>query len=208
MNHCNWHVWRSKEDLGPDAWQRMVHGSRLLLPILNRYKPRLGSVGLEIGPFFHPLLTNKSFADRTIIYLELNRQAAKYLRENYPRSRVLCHDIDLLPQEGRSILPVFHGVDFVVASQVLNYINFKRFLRYLGRHLLGGAYLFVNNTVGYGWPDFFSRARPRSIPSTIKSIKEAGFDIVEALIVESSHRIQRNKRLLLVAKKPGRTSPA
>jgi hypothetical protein len=201
--------WQPSEDLGPDgAWQRMVHGGRLLLPVLNRYKTRLGRVGLEVGPFFHPLLTNKSFANRTIFYLEFNRRAANYLRGNYPRSRVLCHDIDWLSKEGSRIPDVFHGVDFVVVSQVFNYINFKRFLRFLVYHLQDGAYLFVNNVVGYGWPDFFSRTRPRSIPSTMKSIKDAGFEIVEARILEPSQRCQRNKRLLLVGRKPGRSSRA
>ena len=91
--------------------------------------------------------------------------------------------------------------DSVVISHVFNYIDYKLFLMVLKDFLKPDAYIFINNVVDYGLPTFFSSKKPKSIPETIKALKETGYQIIEKKVYESpDKKYQKNKRLTIVVK--------
>jgi hypothetical protein len=190
-------------DIG--ARTRMVQGSRVLLPFIESHVARLGQRILEVGPFFHPLVTLERFPGRQIVYWENDRHVLRWLRQTMkPSQAVHCnlrklrsHSLSKRGQ-GRSRL-LF---DTVIASQVFNYLDPARFVRVLHGVLKEGGLLFVNNVVGYGLPSFFSPRRPRSAVETVRTLKDAGYEILEKHILDSPYpRYQRNKRLVCIARR-------
>src|SRR3989344_3343435 len=74
-----------------EARHRMVLGSQLLLPLMQRWD--IGSRALEVGPFFNPLLTPTRFPSIGITFMENDPHVVQYLRECYPGTLVIPQDM-------------------------------------------------------------------------------------------------------------------
>lgn len=203
-----------EEDFDLEARKRMLFGSIMLLPFLRRYHKEIGTVILEVGPFFNPLVTPEEFPNAKIFYWENDHHVLKYLKNTY-HEKVYPIFCDLNKIEGNSLLKLKletqryfkrHNLkkiafDAVVISHVFNYIDYKLFLMVLKEFLKRDGLIFVNNVIDYGLPVFFSERRPTSISETIKAVKETGYHILQKRIVETSDtKHQKNKRLVLVAR--------
>ncbi|MDP3953914.1 MAG: hypothetical protein Q8Q06_00675 [bacterium] len=216
----NWPGWPVKnnpygEDFDLAARKRMLAGSQMLFPFIQKYKKDLGNVILEVGPFFNPLITPKDFPNSKIFYWENDHHVIKYLKNSYPNKNVYPIYCDLNKIEGNSFLKLkletqiffkefkLHKISFdsVVISHVFNYIDYKLFLMVLKDFIKKDGLLLINNVIDYGLPAFFSEKRPKSIPDTIKTIKKTGYNILEQKIFESpDKRHQKNNRLIVVAR--------
>lgn len=174
----------------------------------------MGGIILEVGPFFKPLVTPKDFPKAKIFYWENDHHVLKYIKNIYPKKNVYPIFCDLNRIEGNSLLKLKMetqrqfaelglkkvSFDSVVISHLLNYIDYKLFLIVLKELVRKNGLIFVNNVVNYGLPAFFSEKRPKSIPETIRAVKETGYNILEKKIFESpDKKCQKNKRLILVA---------
>ncbi|MFH0905533.1 MAG: hypothetical protein V1826_02325 [bacterium] len=198
-------------DFDLPARKRMIAGSRQLWPLIQKYKNRLGTNLLEVGPFFNPLITPKEFPKGRIFYWENDRHVLKWLPRQYPGTAPIYCDLNKV--EGISALRLKMETlkrflkfktksirfDAVVASHVLNYIDYRLFLLTLKGFIKPGGLLFINNVVNYGLPPFFSDKRPHSIVETLQTIRDAGYSILESRTIKSVHPRQKNKRLLVVA---------
>lgn len=216
----NWPGWPLEnnpygENFDLAARKRMLAGSLVLSPFLNKYKKDMGNVILEVGPFFNPLVTPKTFPKTKIFFWENDYHVLRYLKNMYNRKDVYPIFCDLNKIEGNSFLKLkletkkhFSKLnlkkisfDSVVISHVFNYVDYKLFLMVLKEFIKKGGLVFINNVVDYGLPAFFSEKRPTSIPETIRAVKETGYDIIEKKIFESSDKKhQKKKRLIIVAK--------
>ncbi|MFH1667646.1 MAG: hypothetical protein ABH884_01310 [Candidatus Komeilibacteria bacterium] len=223
FKNLNWPGWPLDdnphgEEFDLPARKRMLTGSEMLLPFLRKHKKNMGENILEIGPFFYPLINPKEFPNINIFYWENDYHVLKYLSKKYKNKSVYPIHCDLNRIEGNSLLKLkletqkyFRNInqrsisfDAVIISHVLNYIDYKLLLLVLKEFLRKDGLIFINNVVDYGLPAFFSDMRPKSIPSTIKSVKETGYIIMEKEIFESPNKKhQKNKRLILVAKSNG-----
>lgn len=203
------------EEFDLPARQRMLAGSQMLFPFLKKHKRNMGNVILEVGPFFRPLITPKEFPKAKIFFWENDYHVLKHIKNNYPEKNVYPIFCDLNTIEGNSFLKLKLetkkqftkfglkkvSFDSVAICHVFNYIDYKLFLIVLKEFIKKGGLIFINNVIGYGLPAFFSERRPKSIPETIRTVKETGYDIIEKKIFESPDKIhQKNKRLILVAK--------
>jgi len=185
------------------ARKRMIAGSKTLNPFLKKYKKDLGSKILEVGPFFHPLITSKKYPKTKIFYWENDCNVLRYLKKNRPQKTVYPIYCDLNKITNNSFVKYkFHKTyfDSAVISQVFNYIDYERLLKTLKKFIKKDGLLFINNTVDYGLPAFFSHNRPKSIAHTIKTIEKNGYRILEQKILKSPNK-KRQKRLIIVAKK-------
>lgn len=206
------------EEFGLAARKRMVKGSRMLLPLIKKHLGEIGEVLLEVGPFFNPLLTASEFPDKTIFYWENDRHVLNWLRnENGGRGTYAIY-CDLGKIGGKNLLELKRETqacfeksgrekrlfDSVVASHVLNYIDYRLFLIVLRDFLKDGGLLFINNVADYGLPDFFSQERPRSMEETLKTLEETGYEIMEKEVLPAPDKGgKRNERLILLARKRG-----
>ncbi len=184
---------------------RMILGGRLLLAQINYYlKPVPGNV-LELGPFTNPLVTTLKFPEHKITYVDNDSEVLNYLAgEHLSAGFINCNldNLDLIEGE--------NTYDYAIASQIFNYIDYRKLLREIRRLLKPRGRLFVNNVVDYGIPDFFARrgVRPSSIDETLSEIESADFRIIDflkypPLDIAKGH--QPDDRLLCVAenlKKP------
>ena len=220
LKNFNWPGWPLDdnpygEDFNLAGRKRMVMGSRMLLPFLKKYKKEMGSFILEVGPFFRPLITPKYFPKAKIFFWENDYHVLRYIKNIYADKNIYPIFCDLNRIEGNSLLKLkmetqkqFVGLglkkvsfDSVVVSHVLNYIDYKLFLIVLKELIKKDGLVFINNVVNYGLPTFFSERRPKSIPETIRTVKETGYEILEKKIFESPYKKhQKNKRLILVVK--------
>lgn len=197
------------------ARKRMVEGSRQLLSVISRFRRKIGNIVLEVGPFFNPIVTPKEFRHRHIFYWENDRHVLKYLAQYFNGHHTHAMYCDLNKIDGPSLLKLksetlkhFHELglpaikfDAVIASHVLNYIDYRLFLMVMKDFLTKDGLIFINNVVNYGLPAFFSEQRPKSIAETVKTIQETGYEIVTKVVLGSPSLIyQQNKRLLIVAK--------
>lgn len=197
------------------ARKRMLRGSQMLLPFLKKYKKKLGSIILEVGPFFNPLVTPEGFPLAKIFFWENDYHVVRYLKNIYPAKKVYPIFCDLNKIEGSSLLKLkietrkyFNELDIkkiafdaVIISHVFNYIDYKLFLMVLKEFIDKDCIIFINNVIDYGLPVFFSDKRPKSIQETMKTIRETGYNIIEKKIFESlDGRYQKNERLIVVAK--------
>jgi len=196
------------------ARKRMIKGSRILLPLIKKHSKKIGNPVLEVGPFFRPLVTPKLFPEKKIFYWENDRYVIEYLKKKYKEKHIFPIYCDLNKLEGASLLKLkvqtliemkMKGIksekfDSVVVSHVFNYIDYKLFLFIIKDFMKPKGLIFLNNVVDYGLPHYFSDKRPKSIPEILKSLKEAGFEIIEKRILDSPFpKHQKNKRLVLVA---------
>jgi hypothetical protein len=216
----NWPGWPLEnnpygEDFDLPARKRMLAGSQILMPFIQKYKKDLGNIILEVGPFFNPLITPKKFPKAKIFYWENDYNVLKYLKDSYRCKNVYPIYCDLNKIEGNSFLKLkletkiffkelkLHKISFdsVVLSHVFNYIDYKLFLMVLKDYIKKDGFLFINNVVDYGLPAFFSEKRPKSIPNTIRIVKETGYNILEQKIFESpDKKNQKHERLIIIAK--------
>ncbi len=174
------------------------------MPFLNKYQRYLGRVGLEVGPFFDPILVPAKFPGKSLVYLDNDPYAIKFLRNGGNKQiRVIFANVNLFNNKKIYQQSTFskHKYDFAVMSQIFNYIDYQSFLTHLHKQLNKKAYIFVNNATNYGIPSLFSKLRPRNTTSTIQIVKKCGFKIIEKQIIKSLNNHQHNQRLLLVAQK-------
>lgn len=189
-----------------EARSRMIKGGRLLLPMLANHIH--GGKVLEMGPFLNPLVTPYRFKGSKINYFDNDKGALQFLRDTYGDDvNLLEGDLRRLADsdQARQVQP-----DYMVASQVINYLNYREFLSTVRDLLRADGLLFLNNVPNYGIPEFFSSegARPTNNREIMEIIQQLGFEIVEHVLIPptdpTSCRIfpeQRHARLLLVAKK-------
>lgn len=220
LKKLNWPGWPLEnnpygDDFDLEARKRMVKGSKMLLPLIKKYKENLGNVILEIGPFFNPLITPKDFSKTKIFYWENDYNVIRYLKNIYQKKEIYPIFSDLNKIEGNSFLKLkletqknFKSFktnkisfDSVIISHVFNYIDYRLFLMTLKEFIKKDGLIFINNVIDYGLPTFFSEKRPKSIQETIKILKETGYTTIEKQIIDSSNKKhQKNKRLIIVAK--------
>ncbi len=203
----DWSGWCLNDNLyGKDfdlaARKRMIKNSELLLPLLQRYT--LGKAVIEAGPFFNPLITPERFPVlQNIIFMDNDTFVLKYLAEKYqPFPQVLVKASDLNKVDNQDIP---EKADSIIVSHLLNYVNYQHFICVAKEILNAEGLLFINHSTDYGLPIFFSRHRPKSTEELINSVTEAGFLVLEKIIVPSSNiKHQPKERLLLVARKVNR----
>jgi hypothetical protein len=215
-NNVNWPGWRLEDnphgkEFDLEARKRMLSGSNKLEPFIQKYKDKMGQEILEIGPFFNPLITSEKFPNASICYWENDYHVLGYhLKESIgkPVHPIFC-DLNLI--EGDSFLKLKletqklfkDGIQFdsIVISHVFNYVDYKMLLMVLKDFIKKGGLIFINNVVDYGLPAFFSDKRPKSIESTIETIEQTGYKIIEKDIQDSPYKEhQKNQRLIVVAK--------
>lgn len=78
-----------------------------------------------------------------------------------------------------------HRFDCVVASQVLNCVDYRNLLAVSRSCLKPGGALFVNGVVDYGIPDYFSDKRPTSDDTIFETIGKLGFEIIRRRVPHS-----------------------
>ncbi len=204
-NTYDWQGWRIADnpygkEFDLKARQRMIEGSRMLLPLIKKHWELLGDVLLEAGPFFNPLLTVKDFPGKKIVYWDNDPHVLSYLSEKNKGediSIVFC-DLNKMPT-----FPRHHMFDAAVASHILNYIEYASFLEEINKLLNRGGLLFINNSIEYGLSPFFSAHRPKSNGELLRTLQRAGFEILEQEEIESPDRAhQPHNRFLIVAQKP------
>lgn len=206
----DWPGWELKnnphgEEFDAEARMRMIRGSEKLLLLLDKYKERLGDLLLELGPFFHPLLNPQRFAGKKIFYWDNDHHVLDYLREKHQKENTvsLYCDLDEIKEHSNRLAQACPGkFDSIVASHILNYIDYKPLLHEARRFLKKGGLFFINNSIDYGLPSFFSPQRPKSNEEILTVLRQLGFKIVEKMEIESENkRYQPNSRLLLAAQK-------
>lgn len=201
------------------ARERMVEGSEALLhyPFIEKYLDEMGSVLLEVGPFFNPIAVRERFPDKNFFYWENDDSVLEWLNQRsgdgyYPvrcqlnglggkgslgLRRATKGQFKALERKlGRKIPHLF---DCVIASHVFNYIDYRQFLIFVREFMGEGSILFVNNVVDYGLPMFFSSERPRTIEETIATLEELGFQIIEKEL-HSVERSMGQERLLVASR--------
>ncbi len=196
------------------ARKRMVAGSKLLSPYLDRYKDKMGPMLLEVGPFFNPLLSPEAFPGKDIFFWENDYHVLKWLHKEYEGHRVYPVFCNLNNIEGASILKLFEKTDkaitrsgntsmsfsTIIISHVLNYIDYQLFFLVLKDYIKKDGYIFINNVIEYGLPVFFSDKRPKKITEIIRTLKAIGYKIIEKEVIESPDKeFQKQRRLILVA---------
>lgn len=178
------HVNAHGDEFDLAARQRMVEGGRLTLRSLARYARTLGDSVLEIGPFFNPLLVPVATDPRSLLerdacvtYWENDPHAAAWLRQTLGAEVV---DLDLHAAFASNADYLSLGsYTAVVASQVLNYVDHRKFLRLAAKLLSSGGLLFINNVLDYGLPALFSPNRPRSNEELSCALIASGFVCLE-----------------------------
>ncbi|MFA6474563.1 MAG: hypothetical protein WCV85_06890, partial [Patescibacteria group bacterium] len=138
-----------------------------------------------------------------------------WLRRHYAGQSVHAVFCDLNTIKGQSLLTLKNETqryfkknrkgkirfDAVIASHVLNYIDYKLFLLVMKEFLKKNGLLIVNNVQDYGLPTFFSDNRPKDIDETLTILKQTGYVVVYKRIVPSADiEHQKYPRLIIVAK--------
>ncbi len=220
LEQYNWPGWPLEqnpygEQFDLKARKRMVAGSAAVLPVLKRYQRSLGSTILEVGPFFNPLITPERYPKKTIFYWENDYHVLTWLRRGNAGKSVHTIYCDLNTIKGQSLLTLknetqryFHKkrqgkmhFDTVVASHVLNYIDYKLFLMVMKEFLKKNGLLFLNNVQDYGLPTFFSENRPKGVDETLTILKQTGYTVVYKRIIPSADPAhQKYPRLIIVAR--------
>ena len=215
----DWPGWKLKDnpfgkEFDLEARKRMVEQSRKLLPLLEKWKGHLGDLVLEAGPFFHPLVNQKTFPGKTIVYWDNDMYVLNYLAEEQPGTVIQFCDLNKVG-ESRSRLQQELGKKFrqiemnpiissVVISHLFNYIDYSSFLREIREFLVEEGLVFINHSVNYGLPPFFSPQRPRSNLELLMALEHYEFKILEKKELPSPNTAyQPQSRLLVVAQKSG-----
>lgn len=212
-NKFNWPGWLLKNNsLGKNfdlpARKRMLAGSLILNSYIKKYKKIFGKRILEIGPFFIPLITPKNYPNKEIHYWDNDIEVIDFLKSNinYKKTFPVYFNIDNLNCWKKITIKETavpkNYFETVIVSQVLNYIDYKILIRQLNKYTKKGSLLFINNVINYGLPEYFSLNRPKSNSELIKYLERNGFVIIEKQLLESPYKkFQKNKRLILIAKK-------
>ncbi|MBM3228861.1 class I SAM-dependent methyltransferase [Candidatus Parvarchaeota archaeon] len=174
------------------SWKNMAlmkKRSQKLRLFIDEHKHKITSPILEAGPCLHPLATPSDFPGSRIFYWEkdpyiimaLSAQFGKTINiVNIDFSSASVKQVQKLHKrrfEKLGLGQVSFGA--IIASQVLNYIDYKKFLS-LARALLNpGGLLFLNNGKNTGIYKLFSSKRPKTtleIPTYLEAI---GFEVVD-----------------------------
>lgn len=148
------------------ARKRMLEGSQDLLPYIKKYSANLGHIILEIGPFFNPLTVDELFRDKLIFYWDNDKSVIDWLKNQNIGKQIYPIQCDLnylneplLFAKTKQNFTNFKynriSFESVIASQIFNYINYRKLLAILITTMKPGSLLFINNVVDYGLPAFF-----------------------------------------------------
>ena len=201
----DWPGWELKKNKYGDefdlnARKRMVKNSELLLPLIKKYKSKLGKNILEIGPFFNPLITPTRFPNKNVYYLENDKSVCNFSETEYGKKiNVIRKNINKLAEsyfEKQNL-----SFNSVIISQTINYVDYKKLIKILKNSLDKDSLIFINNTANYGVPKLFSEKRPKNNIKLINFLEENSFNIVELKKLTFIHKNKKYERLLIVAKK-------
>lgn len=210
----NWPGWSLKEnpfgnEFDQAARERMIQGSRLLLPFILKYKEKLNNQVCEIGPFFNPLLNHpdikKEFSDITeITFIENDKYAINYLEENINCKiwEIDLNNISLFDNNSNNIN--FHKekfFDLIIVSQVLNYVDYNNLLEHIFTILKFNGLVLINNSIDYGLPSLFSNFRPRKNEDLVNGAIKANFNVIEHAILPKANDFEHTERLIMVLSK-------
>ena len=205
--------------IDPGQMRAMAILSKPLQLLLRKYKNYLGETILEIGPFFHPLITPAKYHGKKIYYLDKEKHILdQFSKRGVPSDHLILHDLNKLGRidyislknKIRKALSSSNSgaekFDSIIISQVFNYIDYKKFLMRIRSFMTKGGLMFLNNVTDIGITSFYSAKRPRSAKATIETFKEIGYEIVEKKIsnpVPSGYKGKgmRARQLILVARK-------
>ncbi|MFQ5647854.1 MAG: hypothetical protein ACE5FW_01335 [Candidatus Aenigmatarchaeota archaeon] len=186
----------------------MLKGSKVLSPVIRRYSDKMSNPVLEVGPFFTPLI-KPGHEDKDIFYLDNDRHVVKYLRENFPTADVVHFDLNLLAKKGRckrfqrriSKLTENRKFGSVIASHLLNYIDYRALFSTSQELIEPEGLFFINNVIDYGIPPLFHPKRPKSDGEIKGELEGCGFKILEEMHVPGKYPKTQNERLVLVAER-------
>ena len=203
MQEYNWTGWKLKnntygEEFDLEARKRMIEGSKKLLVLIEKYKDDFGDSILEVGPFFNPLITSNNFNSKKITYWDNDWYVINYLKQKKFGHEILFCDLNSL----ESINSQKGKFDSIIASHVFNYIDYIQFLIEINKFMNKNALIFINLSIDYGLPAFFSLKRPKTNNEILESLNELNFKILEKKEIETDNKTrQPNNRLLIVAQK-------
>lgn len=216
-----WPGWSEKsnpfgEKFNLSARKRMVSGSQMLLPFFEKHYKKIGSVVLEYGPFFNPLIIPLRFPDKKIFFWERRAKVRNFLVKAYgPKVTPLAASftnftklsLEMLEKRTNKAL-LGQGIfqkkfNSVVASQCFNYMDYKAFLKFVTRFCAKGTLLFINNAPGYGVKKKFSKKGAKSNKETIDAVKKNGFLVVEKKLGKIENKNSDPERMILVARFKG-----
>ena len=190
---------------------RMISGCRMLAPWLDETLSVAGRTCIEFGPFRNPLLEPKRMPGASITYVDGDAQVIAELREMHrsnPSIKTFCADLNSpIPLSVRLLASEHQGpavplkFDVLVASQIINYIDYGKFLEEITKLASRDAFLFLNNVIDYGIPELFSKHRPKSDCEVIATLKRLGWTIERQVSVPSQFVQKEQPRLLVMAKK-------
>jgi hypothetical protein len=186
-----------------EAKERMIIGCRQISHLLEKYASRIRGAGIEFGPFKNPLLLPEAFPDCAITYVDGDIDVAQHLRSRFranPSVQVVSADLNDSPARLTRRLP--QNADVIIASQVLNYVDMRRFFTMVSQVAAPHALLFVNNVPHYGIPELFSENRPRNNKQVVSALQERGWTILEENHIAPQFVQQKDERLILVAQAP------
>lgn len=190
--------------------KRMILGSWQLRRFL---KIKKGKNVLEVGPFFNPQITPTTNPTNPIVWWENEREVINYLTKKYgERYRPIYVDLNRLRQslnklekdtQDKLITQIKKSkdikFDIVIASQVLNYVNFRNFLYIIKRFIKKNGIIYINNVANYGLPKFFSPNGPKTNDELLEAIEEHGFKIIK-IVKLPKPRPKDNYRIIVIAK--------
>jgi hypothetical protein len=192
---------------------RMIDGGKLLLDYLRLYREKLGTI-LEVGPFFNPLTAHLNIKEEQVVFWENDPHAFKWINTkflNYKNVIPICCDVNKICHSYslEEALPAYlsshlklsdYAFNSIVASQILNYIDYEKFFNLAYKITKPSGLLFINNVVNYGIPNFFISKRPKSIDETLEALEKSGFLIIMSAILPPPKQGEDN-RLIAVAQK-------
>lgn len=183
------------------AKERMASGCRMLEPWIHNRTDQMKGNCIEFGPFLNPLLEPENLPHSRITFVDGDSTVTRRLREKfYDRKSVNSVCINL--NSPLSLAVKFDGkFNTIVASQILNYIDYRKFFEEVTSIAENNALLFLNNVIDYGIPELFSNARPKNDQEIFDTLKYLGWAIEESVQVQSLYTQQVNPRLLIVARK-------
>lgn len=199
------------DEFDEDARIRMIRGAQKTIPFILKHKHKFQNQLLEIGPFFNPLLKSTELESgisksSNIVFLENDPYAAKWLEYNH-NCCVIKTNINSPTFEDdfiNELLCEKHTLkfDLIIISQVLNYVDSYRLLKYMYSFLKHDGFIFINNVCNYGIPQLFSANRFKSNNDLIKACRDIGYSVVEHHFLPLDVR-EPEERLILVLSQNG-----
>lgn len=188
------------------AKDRMISGCNLLKEWLTDYRSEFRGNCIEFGPFTNPLMTPDEFPLARITYVDADAgviEKLKYRFKNHSKIRYIQTNLDQEPQLAVK-LALEKGAKYnsIIASQILNYLDFRDFFYKMHSIASPGARAYINNVCDYGIPELFSPRRPENDSQIIEALIQAGWKISKTQTIPSPFIQQANSRLLVMAEKP------